>query len=76
MIDSSNVILVQSILKATPLCQYGYVLFMHHMALSFIERLFWKEGCICLMNENLRFRATCFRLSVVVDLYWYRWLYC
>jgi hypothetical protein len=38
------------------------------MALSCIEHFFWKEACICLMNANLRFRATCFGLSVVVEL--------
>jgi hypothetical protein len=49
-------------------CRYGYVLFMHLMALSFIKHFFWKEVCICLMNADLRFRATCFWLSIVVEL--------
>jgi hypothetical protein len=50
------------------MCQYGIVLFMHIMALSLINRFFWKEVCICLTNVDLRFRATCFWLSIVVEL--------
>jgi hypothetical protein len=68
MIDSSNVILVLSILKVAHVCRYGCVLFVHHMALSFIDHFFWKEACICLMNVDLRFIATCFGSSVVVEL--------
>jgi type IV secretory pathway TrbL component len=60
--------LVLSSLKETHVCRYGLVLFMHHMALSFIERFFWKEVCVCLVNADIKLIATCFWLSTIVKL--------
>jgi len=63
-----SMIMILSKFKRDTCVWFGSVLFMQSLALYFIERLFWKEVCICLMNVDLRFRATCFWLSIVVKL--------
>jgi hypothetical protein len=70
-----STIMILSSLKETPVCRYGSVLFMHHMALSFIKHFFWKEVCICLMNAGSQVQSYmflvkyCCRINIGIDDY-------
>jgi hypothetical protein len=70
-----STIMILSILRETHVFLYGYVLFMHLMALSFIKCLLWKEFCICLMNVDLKLQSLMFlvkyfcQINVGIDDY-------
>jgi hypothetical protein len=74
MIDSSNMILVLSILKETPVCRYGPVLFVHYMAMSLLSISFKGKSVHVNVHVDTKIKATCFWLKLCCRI-WGR-LYC
>jgi hypothetical protein len=60
MIDSSNMILILSILKETSLCRYGSILFVHYMAMSLLSISFKGKSVHVNVHVDTKLKDTWF----------------